>query len=94
AQTMQSQTIPQILQQAGDPQEVDLLKCDIEGAEAELFADCGQWIRRMKNIMIELHAPYDKSKFLDDIKRGGRAFDVNTIYESSWNTILLLNVKA
>lgn len=94
AVTMQSQTIPQILPQAGDPAHVDLLKCDIEGAEAELFAECREWIRRIKTIMIELHAPYDKTKFLDDIKRGGGEFDVNTIYESSWNTILLLSAKA
>ena len=91
---MQSQTMPEILMQAGDPQQVDLLKCDIEGAEAELFADCGPWIRRMKSIMVELHAPYDKTKFLDDIKRGGGDFDVTTIYESSWNSILLLHAKA
>ena len=90
---MQSQTMQQILAQASDPQVVDLLKCDIEGAEAELFADCGPWIRRMKSIVVELHAPYDKTKFLVDIKRGGGEFDVTTIYESTWNTVLLLHSK-
>jgi FkbM family methyltransferase len=92
-QAMQSQTMPQILEQANDSQQVDLLKCDIEGAEAELFADCGPWIRRMKSIMVELHAPYDMTMFLLDIKRGGGEFDVTTIYESTWNTILLLHSK-
>ena len=45
-----------------------------QGFLAELFADCGPWIGRMKNIMIELHAPYDKSKFLEDIQHGGGEF--------------------
>jgi len=90
---MQSQTMQQILEHASDPQVIDLLKCDIEGAEAELFADCGPWIRRMKSIIVELHASYDKTKFLVDIKRGGGEFDVTIIYESTWNTILLLHSK-
>ena len=47
----------------------------------------------MKSIIVELHASYDKTKFLVDIKRGGGEFDVTTIYESTWNTILLLHSK-
>jgi FkbM family methyltransferase len=36
---------------------IDLLKIDIEGSELELFRSecCGNWIRRVKNLAIELH---------------------------------------
>jgi hypothetical protein len=47
----------------------------------------------MKSITVELHARYGKAKFLVDIKRGVGEFDVTTIYESPWNTILLLHSK-
>lgn len=32
-----------------------ILKVDIEGAEAVVFADCSSWIDRVDNIVIELH---------------------------------------
>lgn len=45
---------------------VDVLKVDIEGAEAEVFADPSAWIDRVDSIVIELH---------DRFKEGcGRAF--------------------
>jgi len=47
-------TIPQLLSQH-TAQTVDLLKCDIEGGEAELFSNCADWINRVRNIVIELH---------------------------------------
>jgi FkbM family methyltransferase len=34
---------------------IDLLKVDIEGAEKEVFADCGDWIDKVDAIVIELH---------------------------------------
>ena len=91
---IQSLTLPQILKHAGDPPQVDLLKCDIEGAEAELFADCGLWIKRVKSIVVELHAEYTKAKFLADINRAGGDFDVTTISESGWNAVLILHSRA
>jgi FkbM family methyltransferase len=36
---------------------VDLLKCDIEGSEQELFAACGAWIASVRHLLIELHPP-------------------------------------
>ncbi len=38
---------------------IDLLKIDIEGSELELFRSeaCGKWMRRVKNLAIELHDP-------------------------------------
>lgn len=34
---------------------IDLLKVDIEGAERELFAHSGRWIRNVGTIVVELH---------------------------------------
>ena len=38
--------------------EIDLLKCDIEGAEEELFNECSSWISQIKHIAIETCPPY------------------------------------
>jgi FkbM family methyltransferase len=38
--------------------QIDILKCDIEGAELELFANGSkEWLPRVRNIAIELHTP-------------------------------------
>ena len=36
-------------------QEIDFLKVDIEGAEAELFSEKTEWLNNVKVIAIELH---------------------------------------
>lgn len=50
---------------------VSLLKCDVEGAEAELFADCAGWIHRVHAMVIETHKPYTPSLLADDLRRAG-----------------------
>jgi FkbM family methyltransferase len=35
---------------------IGVLKCDIEGAEAEVFADCRSWIDRVDAMSVECHA--------------------------------------
>jgi FkbM family methyltransferase len=65
---------------------VHLLKCDIEGAEELLFRDCGGWIGRVRNMVVEVHEPYTleqlyaslasanwKFKVLDEQRRQGFA---------------------
>jgi FkbM family methyltransferase len=38
--------------------QIDIFKCDIEGAELELFAyGSNEWLPRVRNIAIELHTP-------------------------------------
>ena len=64
-------TLPEIIGAVGADQAIDLLKCDIEGAERELFADCSSWIGRVRQIVIELHTPYTAADFLADLARGG-----------------------
>jgi hypothetical protein len=47
--------MPSLMQRYG-LKRIDLLKIDIEGAEAELFGDtCESWIDRVVTIVMELH---------------------------------------
>jgi len=55
---------------------IDLLKCDIEGAEKELFADCHAWIGQVEAIVIELHAPYTLADLQAALKNAGADFDI------------------
>jgi FkbM family methyltransferase len=47
-------TIQEILARSDEPF-IDILKIDIEGAEAEMFAGVVAWIDRVRVLMIELH---------------------------------------
>jgi FkbM family methyltransferase len=51
----------------------DLLKCDIEGGEIELFADCRPWIGRVRNMVVETHDPYTLDALDADLARNGAA---------------------
>lgn len=64
-------TIPEILRRASAPRIVDLLKCDVEGAEAEIFGDCQEWIARVRMLAVEVHAPYSAAALLSDLARAG-----------------------
>lgn len=83
-------TLPELLDRFGDDQEIDLLKCDIEGAERELFGDCGKWIHRVRNILVELHSPYTKEQFVSDVERTGAGFTVKCLGEGSGYCLMLL----
>lgn len=50
---------------------IGLLKVDIEGAEAELFADCSTWISRVNVLVCECHHPYRAESLLAAIARAG-----------------------
>ena len=55
---------------------IDLLKCDIEGSEAELFANCAPWIHRVSNLVIEVHPPYSPDRLFHDLRQASWEFDV------------------
>jgi hypothetical protein len=77
SQSVQVRTIPQILDECRvADREIDLLKCDIEGAERELFSECAEWIQRVRTIVIEIHAPYTVDAMGEDLRRAGAAFEV------------------
>jgi FkbM family methyltransferase len=76
AEPLPALTLPQIIELCAIDGPIDLLKCDIEGSEEEVFADCGGWIGQVKNMVVELHYPYSSERFLEDLRRGGAQFDV------------------
>ena len=53
---------------------IDLLKCDIEGAEADIFRRCEGWIGMVGCIAVETHAPYTPSLLSADLATCGARF--------------------
>ena len=51
--------------------EIDLCKCDIEGGEAALFAECSDWIGCVKTLVVETHEPYTLDRLVSDLGRNG-----------------------
>jgi FkbM family methyltransferase len=68
---VQGITIPNLISRFDASARLDLLKCDIEGGEAELFADCSKWIARFRFVVVETHLPYTIEQLLHDIQVGG-----------------------
>jgi FkbM family methyltransferase len=56
-------TIPEILRRAGTSARIDLLKMDIEGAEADVFRESPAWLQTTRNIAIELHGERAEAAF-------------------------------
>lgn len=56
---------------AGTADQISLLKCDVEGAEAEIFADCGNWISKVISAVVETHPPYGPALLLNDLRKAG-----------------------
>ena len=71
-------------------QSIDLLKCDIEGAESELFKNCGSWIKRIGTMVVELHPPYSVSEFQADLKNSGATFSIVREFSEKECPVLLL----
>lgn len=74
AELVKALTLPQILAENGGDKQIDLLKCDIEGAEAEVFANCSTWINQVRQIVVEIHQPYSMESFMEDLDRSGGRF--------------------
>jgi FkbM family methyltransferase len=64
-------TVPQILERTKADHEIGFLKCDVQGAEKAIFADCASWISRVRNMIVEVHPPYTGDDLLADLKRNG-----------------------
>jgi FkbM family methyltransferase len=68
----------ELLGSLSDPPTIDLLKCDIEGGEQELFADCRSWIDRVQTLIVEVHGTYGVAELLADVDRNGGKFCVES----------------
>ncbi len=72
-------TMDRILQNL-DGGEIDLLKCDIEGTERELFATCADWINSVKLAVVECHDDFGVDDLAELISCNGGRFDL--VYKS------------
>jgi FkbM family methyltransferase len=68
-------TVADLFQTHGVKQ-VDLLKCDIEGSERDVFADCREWIGNVGLLEIECHEPYRLADLIGDLDRNGASFEL------------------
>jgi FkbM family methyltransferase len=69
-------TLEEVLADAGIDR-VGILKCDIEGAEAELFDDCASWIGRVEHLIVECHTDVITAPALmATIERNGGRFEL------------------
>lgn len=84
-----AQTFLEIVASSGDGSVIDLFKCDIEGAESEIFADCSAWINLIHYIAIELHPPYTRDSFVADIERNGGRFEVVPLAENERDDLFM-----
>ena len=91
-QRIEGVTVPQILERAGVEGAIDLLKCDIEGAEAEVFGDCGGWIGRVRHLMVEVHAPYTLEALRRDLERVGVRVEVRHAEEKGAFAVAFLKL--
>jgi FkbM family methyltransferase len=82
--------VADVLESHAKGKTIDLLKCDIEGAERELFEDCRSWIQRIANIVIELHPPYSLPQLLSALDTSGAEFEVVRVIEQKWCPVVLL----
>jgi len=89
AEPLPAVTLPQILESCAIDGTIDLLKCDIEGSEEEVFSDCSAWIARVRNLVIELHYPYTSERFFEDLRRAGAGLKVYHQVSSNGNCELI-----
>jgi len=69
ADTVDAITFDMLLERFGHTTgDIDILKCDIEGAEAEVIPKSASWLPRVRHLAIELHDPYTVDNFLRDIE--------------------------
>ena len=74
--------------------DIDILKCDIEGAGKEIFSNCATWINRVRNLIIETHAPYFPHHLMDDLQRNGGDFTVLEEIDIGYDLYVLLLQRA
>ncbi|PYI93057.1 MAG: hypothetical protein DME97_07045 [Verrucomicrobia bacterium] len=72
---------------------VDLLKCDVEGTEAELFCDCADWITRIRYAIVETHPPYSPDALENDIRRNGGSLKLVGRLQHGPNELVFLEQK-
>lgn len=83
-------SVSEILHQPPSFDIVDLLKCDIEGAEHEIFSSCAEWIRVVRFLVVETHSPYTSHQLCVDLARNGAAFELCQSSKTGYTTVSFL----
>lgn len=86
--------LTEILDETGMEGPIDVLKCDIEGAESEVFANCGEWIGRVQSLILEVHPPYTLGRWEKDMQAAGKLMDVVCTIKSDPNATVVLAVRS
>ncbi len=68
--------------------DVDLLKMDIEGAEAEVFARPAPWLARVKTLVVEVHPPFSSEALSAALARGPGEWRVRPLRSAGAGTVL------
>lgn len=67
---MEAMTLNQLLDRHA-PEGVDLIKMDVEGAEAALFAQAPEWAERVGAVVAEVHPPLERGECLRMLAAAG-----------------------
>lgn len=87
-------TMADLFERTGFDGPIDLLKCDIEGAERELFARCAGWIERVQLLAIEVHGDYRLEHLIEDLSRAGRRAEILERRDYPTMAVALLRLSA
>jgi len=63
--------VERILQEDHPTGNIDILKCDIEGGEEEVFSTCETWIQRVRYLVAEVHDGLDDTWLKEQVASNG-----------------------
>ncbi len=84
-------TVPEILDEFGLGPTIDLVKCDIEGGEEDLFSKNAEWLRNVSHLIIEIHGHYVLDRLLADVQKWDSGFSANVFASDASYSIVLLS---
>jgi FkbM family methyltransferase len=64
-------TVQEVLDAVDADLEISLMKCDVQGAEMEIFRNCKSWISRVRNLIVEVHPPYTVAELMKNLNENG-----------------------
>jgi FkbM family methyltransferase len=92
SQSVPVMTMQCLLEQANSSAKVDLVKCDIEGGEVDLFRSNTEWLKHVKCLIVELHGDYRPNQLEKDLEKSGTRFRLEVIDQGeSWAIVFLTN---
>jgi FkbM family methyltransferase len=71
--TVPTVSLAELAERMGDRGEVDFVKMDIEGAEAQVLREGVGWAEHVRAIKVEVHPPYDVAACVRDLQELGFA---------------------